>query len=92
MSFVVPVRALIWYASPTAPRKGNNTDEMHQLAMKGKYDEALARMEKLNQETLRMLKNYHYWIASMGLLKLQRHLHRSGNLCHASINDSDQSY
>lgn len=59
---------------------------MHQLAMKGKYEEALARMEKLDQETLRTLKHYHYWIASIGLLKLQRHLHRSGMPCHASIN------
>ncbi len=86
MSFAVPARALIWYASPTTFRKGEDTDEMHQLAMKGKYEEALARMEKLHQETLRTLKHYHYWIASMGLLKLQRHLHRSGMPCHASIN------
>ena len=34
-------------------------------------------MEDLDQETLRILKHYQYWIASMGLLKLQRHLHKS---------------
>jgi len=53
--------------------------------MKGKYEEALARMEKLDQETLRTLKHYHYWIASIGLLELQRHLHRSGMPFHISI-------
>ena len=43
--------------------------------MKGKFEEALVRMEGLGQDTLRTLKHYHYWIASMGLLKLQRCLH-----------------
>ena len=44
--------------------------------MRGKFEEALARMEEVDQETLRTLKHYRYWIVSMGLLKLQRHLHR----------------
>lgn len=48
----------------------------YQLAMRGRYEEALARMEDLDQETIRTLKHHQYWIASMGLLKLQRHLHK----------------
>ncbi|KAL8792605.1 MAG: hypothetical protein Q9195_004828 [Heterodermia aff. obscurata] len=33
-------------------------------------------MEDVGQEALRALKHYHYWAASVGLLKLQNHLHR----------------
>ncbi|KAL8826784.1 MAG: hypothetical protein Q9191_003583 [Dirinaria sp. TL-2023a] len=44
--------------------------------MRGRYEEALARMEDLDQETIRTLKHHQYWTASMGLLKLQRHLHK----------------
>ena len=47
-----------------------------QLALNGRHEDALARMEDVSQVALRTLKHYHYWAASMGLLKLQNHLHR----------------
>lgn len=34
-------------------------------------------MEDIDQGALRTLKHHHHWTASMGLLKLQNHLHRS---------------
>lgn len=76
MSFAVLAKVRIWYVINHVSGRGHKAERFSQLAVKGKYREALARMEKLDQETLRTLKHYHYWIASMGLLKLQRHLHR----------------
>ena len=47
-----------------------------QLALKGRYEDALTRMDDVDQKSLRTLKYYHYWTTRMGLLKLQRHLHK----------------
>ena len=47
-----------------------------QLAQKGRYEEALSRMDEADQEALRTLKYQQNWTANLGILKLQRHLHR----------------
>ncbi|MCJ1260973.1 Anaphase-promoting complex subunit 5 [Lobaria immixta] len=46
------------------------------LAQRGRYYEALDRMNEVDQESLRTLKYYQYWTAYLGMLKLQRHLHK----------------
>ncbi|KAK4693972.1 anaphase-promoting complex subunit 5, partial [Lecanoromycetidae sp. Uapishka_2] len=46
------------------------------LSQKGRYEEAIARMEEVDEETLRPLRYTQYWTANLGLLKLRRHLHR----------------
>ena len=48
-----------------------------QLAVGGRYHDALARMECIDPNILRVLKHQQYWGTCMGLLKLQRALHRS---------------
>lgn len=37
----------------------------------------MARMDEINQDTLRILKHHQYWMVYSGLLKLQRQLHKS---------------
>lgn len=44
--------------------------------MKGRYDDALAIMEKVELELLRTLKYQQYWTMYMGLLKMQHALHQ----------------
>lgn len=46
------------------------------LSQRGFYDNALARMEEIEPETLRILRYSQYWTVHLGLLKLRRHLHR----------------
>ncbi|KAL8734414.1 MAG: hypothetical protein Q9181_003217 [Wetmoreana brouardii] len=46
------------------------------LARKGRYEEAVSRMDEVDQESLRTLRYQQYWITNLGLLKLHRHLHR----------------
>ncbi|KAL8722249.1 MAG: hypothetical protein Q9225_001236 [Loekoesia sp. 1 TL-2023] len=46
------------------------------LARRGRYDEALSRMDNVDSETLRALKLQQYWITNLGILKLRRHLYR----------------
>lgn len=47
-----------------------------QLAQKGRYEEALSRMDEADREALRTLKYQQHWTANLGILKLQRLLHR----------------
>lgn len=47
-----------------------------QLAQRGRYEDALTRMEEIDKETLRTLKYSQYWTSNLGLIKLRRHLHR----------------
>lgn len=47
-----------------------------QLLQKGRYEDAIARMEEVDEETLRTLRYSQHWTASLGLLKLRRHLHQ----------------
>ncbi|KAF6222916.1 hypothetical protein HO133_000967 [Letharia lupina] len=46
------------------------------LAQRGRYEDALARMEEVDGETLRTLRHSQYWTSNLGLIKLRRHLHR----------------
>ncbi|KAL8699400.1 MAG: hypothetical protein Q9201_006029 [Fulgogasparrea decipioides] len=46
------------------------------LARKGRYEEAISRMDEVDQESLRTLRYQQYWITNLGLLKLHRHLYR----------------
>ncbi|KAK3172503.1 hypothetical protein OEA41_005825 [Lepraria neglecta] len=46
------------------------------LSQKGRYEDALARMEEIEEETLGTLRYSQYWTSSLGLLKFRRHLHR----------------
>ena len=53
-----------------------SADPCEQLARKGRYEEALSQMDEADQEALRTLKYQQYWTASLGILKLQDHMHR----------------
>ncbi|KAI9819210.1 MAG: Anaphase-promoting complex subunit 5 [Pycnora praestabilis] len=44
---------------------------------KGRYEDAMNRMEEVDTEFLRTLKFYQYWATFSGLLKLRRELHRN---------------
>jgi anaphase-promoting complex subunit 5 len=44
--------------------------------LKGRYEDALAMMNGVNQESLRVLGFQQYWVAQLGLLRLQHALHR----------------
>lgn len=53
-----------------------NADRHGQLAQKGRYEDALSRLDEADQEALRTLKYQQYWTANLGVLKLQRLLHK----------------
>jgi len=53
-----------------------NADQHGQLAQKGRYEDALSRLDEADQEALRTLKYQQYWTANLGVLKLQRLLHK----------------
>ena len=46
------------------------------LALRGRYDEALARLERLDPNALRSWKPAQYWHKFRGLVRLRRDLHR----------------
>ncbi|KAL8733624.1 MAG: hypothetical protein Q9166_002034 [cf. Caloplaca sp. 2 TL-2023] len=46
------------------------------LARKGRYEEAISRMEKVDPDALRTLRYQQFWTTNLGILKLRRHLHR----------------
>ncbi|CAJ2503963.1 Uu.00g113570.m01.CDS01 [Anthostomella pinea] len=47
------------------------------LALKGKYDEALERLETMDTNSLRAWKPSQYWHKFRGIIKLRRDLHRN---------------
>ncbi|RYP78113.1 hypothetical protein DL770_006940 [Monosporascus sp. CRB-9-2] len=47
------------------------------LALKGKYDEALGRLERMDANGLRAWKPNQYWHKFRGIIKLRRDLHRN---------------
>ncbi|KAH6651809.1 anaphase-promoting complex subunit 5-domain-containing protein [Truncatella angustata] len=47
------------------------------LALKGKYDEALQRLENMDSNSLRSWKASQYWHKFRGIIKLRRDLHRN---------------
>ncbi|KAI9748998.1 MAG: hypothetical protein M4579_007049 [Chaenotheca gracillima] len=47
------------------------------LVQKGCYDEGLAKMESVDRECLRTLKNYQLWTVFTGLFRLKRELFRN---------------
>ncbi|KAI8623381.1 anaphase-promoting complex subunit 5-domain-containing protein [Xylariaceae sp. FL1651] len=47
------------------------------LALKGKYDEALERLESLDADSLRAWKPSQYWHKFRGIIKLRRDLHHN---------------
>ncbi|KAI1865256.1 hypothetical protein JX265_008303 [Neoarthrinium moseri] len=47
------------------------------LAMRGKYDEALERLESMDPNSLRSWKPSQYWHKFRGIIKLRRDLHRN---------------
>ena len=52
--------------------------------MRGRFDEALEKLEEVDQEALRRLNVYQYWSTYIGLLKVRRAIHRSVNVLPAS--------
>ncbi|CAO1600026.1 APC5 protein [Xanthoria calcicola] len=48
----------------------------YMLARKGRWEEAISRMDEVDHEALRTLRYQQFWITNLGILKLQRHLHR----------------
>lgn len=46
------------------------------LAQRGRYEDALTRMDEVDEETLRTLRHSQYWTVNLALIKLRRHLHR----------------
>ncbi|KAL8873489.1 MAG: hypothetical protein Q9198_007015 [Flavoplaca austrocitrina] len=46
------------------------------LARKGRWEEALSRMDQVDHEALRTLKYQQFWTTNLGILRLRRHLHR----------------
>lgn len=46
------------------------------MALRGKSDEALERLDQVDQECLRTLKVYQYWATYVGLLKLRQAIYR----------------
>ncbi|TAQ85579.1 hypothetical protein B7494_g6084 [Chlorociboria aeruginascens] len=49
----------------------------HLLADKGQYDEAMKRMEALDDNSLRSWKSNQYWLKYKGILRLKRDLRRN---------------
>jgi anaphase-promoting complex subunit 5 len=49
----------------------------HLLTEKGQYDEALGRLESLDENSLRSWKANQYWLRYRGILRLKRDLHRN---------------
>ncbi|TVY60709.1 Anaphase-promoting complex subunit [Lachnellula suecica] len=47
------------------------------LAEKGQYDEAMRRLETLDENSLRSWKANQYWLKFRGILRLKRDLHRN---------------
>lgn len=47
------------------------------LALKGKFDEALAKLESIDANSLRAWKPSQYWHKFRGIIKLRRDLHRN---------------
>ncbi|KAL8993414.1 MAG: hypothetical protein Q9169_006363 [Polycauliona sp. 2 TL-2023] len=48
----------------------------YMLARKGRWEEAISRMDEVDQEALRTLRYQQFWTTNLGILKLRRHLHR----------------
>jgi anaphase-promoting complex subunit 5 len=46
------------------------------MSLRGKTDEALERLDQVDQECLRTLKVYQYWATYVGLLKLRQAMYR----------------
>jgi anaphase-promoting complex subunit 5 len=49
----------------------------HLLTEKGRYDEAMERFAKLDENSLRSWKSNQYWVKYRGILRLKRDLHRN---------------
>jgi anaphase-promoting complex subunit 5 len=49
----------------------------HLLAEKGRYDEAMEKVEALDENSLRSWKANQYWLKYRGILRLKRDLHRN---------------
>jgi anaphase-promoting complex subunit 5 len=47
-----------------------------QMALKGRYDDAVAKLDEIETEDMKNLRVYQYWTTFSGLLKLKRQLHR----------------
>ena len=46
------------------------------MVQRGRFDDAMARMDEVDVDSLRTLKLYQYWATFSGLLKLIHELHR----------------
>lgn len=66
----VPFRSVYY------PSTGSQLLTIDQLSQKGRHEDALARMDEIDEETLRNVRYLQYWTAHIGLLKLRRYLHR----------------
>jgi anaphase-promoting complex subunit 5 len=54
------------------------------LAQKGKYEDAMAKLDGLDPNSLRSLKANQYWVRFRGILRLKRDLHKN------NLNGADQ--
>ncbi|KAI9703278.1 MAG: anaphase promoting complex subunit 5 [Candelina mexicana] len=48
-----------------------------EMVQRGRFDDAMARMDEIDVDSLRTLKHYQYWATFSGLLKLTHELHRN---------------
>ncbi|KAI5821094.1 anaphase-promoting complex subunit 5-domain-containing protein [Pyronema omphalodes] len=64
------------------------------ISMRGRFDEALDRLEQADPEALRSLKIYQYWASYIGLIKLRRAVFRNefsaANLLLQQLTSSEQ--
>ncbi|KAL8942432.1 MAG: hypothetical protein Q9211_001400 [Gyalolechia sp. 1 TL-2023] len=63
-------------SSPVEDVLQSQCKSAHMLARRGRYDEAISQMHKVDPEALRALKHQQYWVTNLGILKLYRHMHR----------------
>ncbi|KAL5331253.1 hypothetical protein ACEPPN_000782 [Leptodophora sp. 'Broadleaf-Isolate-01'] len=75
----------------------------HLLAERGRYDEAMEKLEGLDENSLRTWKSNQYWLKYRGILRLKRDLHRNNlsgadhllsqlTQCNSSDTDTDLAY
>lgn len=64
------------FAVGSAPKVSINETYVVQLALRGRYDQAILILEDVDQASLRTIKHQQYWMTCLRLLKLQRSLRR----------------
>lgn len=65
--------------------RGSSADVVGKLTQKGRYREALERINQIDPEKLRSLKANQQWIFFCGLLQLRRQIFRQVNIVLADL-------